>query len=50
MIVYLDIFLAALNLFNFYAFVDNSIYLRGLNLACCLISSLCAIKAMVEKK
>ena len=48
--IYFNIFFAALNLFCFYAFQSNSPYLRGLNLACCLISSLSAIIDVIEKK
>lgn len=43
-------FFAALNLFCFYAFQNNSPYLRALNLACCLISSLSIIVDVIEKK
>lgn len=49
MIIYVDIFLAALNLFCFYSFQNNSIYVRGLNLACCLLISLCTIVKAIER-
>jgi len=47
--IYFNIFLAALNLFCFYVCQDNLIYIRGLNLACCLLSSLCAIVKATER-
>lgn len=50
MIVYFDIFLAALNLYIFYVSQNNSIYVRGLNLACCLLISLCAIVEAIKRK
>ena len=50
MIVYVDIFLAALNLYMFYIAQNNSIYVRGLNLACCLLISLCAIVETIKRK
>lgn len=48
--IYFDMFFAALNLFCFYAFQNNSPYIRGLNLACCLIASLSIIVDVIQKK
>lgn len=36
-------FIAAFNLFCFYVFQDNAIWVRGLSLACCLLMCLCTI-------
>ena len=40
---YFYAFLAAWNLFCFYTFQDNAIWLRGFSLACCLLMCLCTI-------
>ena len=43
MLKYFDAFIAAINLYCFYVFQNNAIWVRGLNLACCLLGTLCAI-------
>ena len=48
--IYFNMFIAALNLFCFYTFTNNSIYTRGLNLACCLLASLGAITEANKRK
>lgn len=41
-------FLAALNIFCFYTFQDNATWVRGLNLACCLLMCLSTIIEATE--
>lgn len=48
--IYFSMFFAAINLFNFYSFPNNSLYIRGLNLACCLLLSLITIIEAIKQK
>ena len=45
-----NILFATLNLFVFYVNQNGNIYVRGLNLAACLFSSLCAIRDMIRER
>jgi len=46
----INILFAALNLFIFYINQNGNIYVRGLNLAACLVSSLCAIIDTIRER
>jgi len=46
----INILFATLNLFIFYINQNGNIYIRGLNLAVCLFSSLCAIRDMIRER
>ena len=50
MLKYFDAFFAALNLYCFYVFQNNSITVRGISLACCLLGSLNAIIEAIKEK
>jgi len=47
---YIDVFLAALNIFLFYTNQEGNIFVRGLNLSCAVLIGLISIITALDEK